>query len=193
VNALRPDTGAVLDHVRWLALLEHGAVEVRAIDPRKVASTLVGYFDAIGPLLETVRALSNSSEQHSIYIGTQPRPTRLLERSPNELRAGVRGASADDIETLAALYIDIDPVRSDGAEQQAATDVEVAIALEAADRAADYMAREGFLRPVIVMVRSFGHACRRRRSIRTTETRSRQGYVYSRPRCAASSRVWASL
>ncbi|ACY13567.1 hypothetical protein Hoch_0964 [Haliangium ochraceum DSM 14365] len=105
-------------------------------------SLRIGYFDSEESF---VRACAEASGTGQVYVGIQPRPVALLAQANNELRRLKHGARDDEIETLTALVIDIDPVRP---KDTASTEAELDRAIACGDRISDWLVRSGFERPV---------------------------------------------
>ncbi|MBN1530747.1 MAG: hypothetical protein JW895_16920, partial [Thermoleophilaceae bacterium] len=144
MNELRPDPEAIRATYRWLAHAEHGVSEVRVIRPGK-GIVGIGFFDDEDDFVsECVR----TNAAGNVYVGIQPRPRRLLDLAPNAVRPLRSGAGRKDIEVVTATVIDLDPVRP---KDTAATEEELAAAVEAAEAAAAWAEGAGVGRPARMM------------------------------------------
>jgi hypothetical protein len=130
---------------RWLAHAHHGVSEVRAIRPGGGGIQGIGFFDDEEAF---VRECVRTNATANVYVGIQPRPRRLLEGASNVVRPLKSGATKKDIEVLTATVIDLDPVRP---KDSASTETELAQALDAAARAADWCVDEGLAPPRLMM------------------------------------------
>lgn len=110
----------------------------------------IGYYDDEDAF---VRDIFEYNGLYHILGGIQPRPSHMLDRSPNTLSTGVLGAKAPDIDVIKTIVIDIDTVRDKGIPS---TDEELAEALTVADAVRDDMVSRGFMRPMLV---NSGNGC----------------------------------
>ncbi|MDP1826622.1 MAG: hypothetical protein Q8L48_25350 [Archangium sp.] len=139
-----PNPEAIRATWRWLAHAPHGVSEVRVIRPSG-GVVGIGFFDDEDAFVrECVRCNSTGN----VYVGIQPRPTRLLGSARNTVRPLNTGAAKKDIEVLTATVIDLDPVRP---KDSASTEHELSQALDAASRAADWCITEGLAPPRLMM------------------------------------------
>jgi hypothetical protein len=148
-QALSPNEDSIRATWQWLGHAAHGVSEVRVIGGR--GQPLIGYFDAEAAFVsECVRgnALGN------VYVGIQPRPRRMFDLAPNRLMRGIAGGKAQDIETLTALVVDLDPKRP---TKTGSTDAEVERALKVAAHVAEWCEREGLVRPRVMMSGNGAH------------------------------------
>ena len=129
---------------RLLVHGDHGVSEVRVIQSGK-GILGIGFFDDEEAF---VRECVRTNAGGNVYVGIQPRPTRLLQKAPNVIRPLRTGAGFKDIEVVSATVIDIDPVRP---KDTASTEDELQLAVDAADKAADWCESMGFDRPLRMM------------------------------------------
>lgn len=98
-----------LDHAesvrRIYRCLGHAALGCTELACRSVSGEVsIGYYTD-----EDAFVAAAAAAHDVIMVGLQPRPLRLLDRAPNELRVGVAGAAPDDIEHVTMLGIQIEP------------------------------------------------------------------------------------
>ncbi len=145
MSAQSPNPEAIRATWRWLAHAPRGVSEVRVIRPAGGGVAGIGFFDDEDAF---VRECVRGNATGNVYVGIQPRPRRLLESARNTLRPLKSGATKKDIEHLTATVIDLDPLRP---KDLASTDEELALALDAATRAADWCIGEGLAPPRLMM------------------------------------------
>jgi hypothetical protein len=141
---LLPNPDVVHSTYRWLAHAAHGVSEVRVIRPAGGIAG-IGFFDDEDAF---VRECCRTNALGNVYAGIQPRPRRMLDLARNAIRPLRQGAGRKDIEWVTATVIDLDPVRP---KDQASTDDELRLAIDAAMRAADWCEAQGFARPRLMM------------------------------------------
>lgn len=144
MSSLGPDENTIRSTWRWLAHSTHGVSEVRVIRPAG-GIIGIGFFDNEEAF---VRESMRTNAVGNVYVGIQPRPSRLFEMAPNVVRPLKTGAGRKDIEVLTATVIDLDPVRP---KDTASTDAELALALAAAETASAWCEAEGLVRPRLMM------------------------------------------
>lgn len=147
-SAPKPDAGAISATWRWLAHEAYGVSEVRVIR-RQEGVVGIGFFDREDAF---VRECIGANVGANVYVGIQPRPRRFLARAANTIRPLRRGARNEDIEVLLGTVIDLDPVRP---KDEAATLDELATALAAARKGAQWC-QEQALRPPLLMMSGNG-------------------------------------
>ena len=139
-----PDSEQIRSTYRLLNHGDHGVSEVRVIQTGK-GILGIGFFDDEEAF---VRECVRTNAGGNVYVGIQPRPMRLLHKAPNVIRPLRTGAGFKDIEVVSATVIDIDPVRP---KDTASTEDELQLAVNAADKAADWCESKGFARPLRMM------------------------------------------
>jgi len=129
---------------RYLAHEGRGATEIRIIDSVQGLRG-IGYFDREAAFVEACMRYSGRAH---VYAGIQPRPVDSVDGPLNTLARGRRGARDGDIEWLAAVALDLDPVRP---RNEASTDEQLAQALERAQQISRWIEGDGFIAPVLHM------------------------------------------
>jgi hypothetical protein len=134
----QPDPAAIRETYRWLAHAPHGVSEVRVI--AKGRGVLgIGFFDDEDAFVAECVRHNNAG---NVYVGIQPRPRRLMDLARNAIRPIRSGGKKADIETVTATVIDLDPARE---ANTAATEDELALALAAGEKAADWCEAQGLV------------------------------------------------
>lgn len=129
-------------------------VELRALrvqDGTRGGSTWAGTFrgDELGQLVRSALDLSGLCQ--GVYYTLNPlRPARLVRQAPRVQKVGHGHPAADaDVVARRWLLVDIDPVRPVEHKDDSATDAEKARTLELAGRVREYLAAEGWGRPIL--------------------------------------------
>lgn len=128
-------------------VLVRGAVyELRALgltlpgDPAR--RVLSGYFDDVAELARTAARLDGHAR--GIYVTLNPLRPELLDRAPNRLDPQAAAAGDADVLRRRWLPLDFDPVRPANTN---ATEDELALAYERADRAWNWLRGQGWPEP----------------------------------------------
>jgi replicative DNA helicase len=137
----------MLGAVAVLGHAGHGLTEVRAIDPAAQLPPWIGVFDNHESMADAVVKFDGGPR--NFYIGVNPRRP-LPGRPLNRFVLSGKGGAADDIETVTAICLDLDPVRAEGHKGEAATDEEFKRALRRANEIVEWFASNGWKRPLRV-------------------------------------------
>ncbi|MFC1766791.1 hypothetical protein ACFL6U_32545 [Planctomycetota bacterium] len=121
----------IIEHWRILGHEGIGSTELRIFDP----IPMVAYADGAPNVLRLCQEMAGKTK--GIYIGVQPRPLHLFDRAPNRwvpAQGGPTGncAKDSDIEIVATQYLDIDSTSAERKEGYAASLLDLAYTLRAA-------------------------------------------------------------
>ncbi len=145
VSVLSPDKGLLRSTYEWLAHSGCGVTEIRIIEQGAERSKpLIAYVDNADTFVD-ICASNNATA--NVYVGIQPRPLSLLDRSPNRV-GRAEGGKIADIEIVCSQVIDIDPKRP---KDHASTDAELAEAIRAAELITAKLTLDGFVPPQMML------------------------------------------
>lgn len=136
------DLDLIIETYQWLNHEPYGCTEVRVIGAR--GNIQIAFVDNQNDFLSI--CLKNN-ETTNVYVGIQPRPSSLLERSHNKL-SRCQGGKVDDVETVTATVIDIDPHRP---KDTASTDAELEVAKDAGQKLVQHLVGLGYQAPTLCM------------------------------------------
>ena len=143
---LLPDKELLRSTYEWLGHSQcAGVTEVRIIEQgAKRSKPLIAYIDNADSFVE-ICAANNSTA--NVYVGIQPRPLDLFDRSSNKV-GRADGGKIEDIDVVAAQVIDSDPKRP---KDHASTNAELAEAIRAAELVAARFTLDGFVTPQLML------------------------------------------
>lgn len=125
------DKTAIRHHLQLLGHNGYGATELRVFDPKPMVAYIDNDDDAIRLVADVQRTAKG------IYIGVQPRPLFLFDKSPHRWTPAVSKPVSNcgkdaDIEYITILYFDIDVNSEQRKQGYPASDKELELTLHAA-------------------------------------------------------------